>query len=255
MDIETDVHEAGRAAETPAQSRLRSLIALAARSLSLGGHDDFNQGQVSARMPGSATFAIKAAVRGFDECTPDDVVWATVDHEVPAHPTAPPELPLHQAIYAARPDVNAIVHSHAPQALIFGASDLRLRAISHDAALFVDRVSLFSETSNTVLDIRIGRAVAATLGDNPAVLLRNHGSVVVAKNIRHVAVYAHLLERACELQLKAESALPSYHSSSASDVAGKRAYIYSDLSVRSYWEYSVRRVERTWPEASSWRPR
>ncbi|MDT7788264.1 MAG: L-fuculose-phosphate aldolase, partial [Pseudonocardiales bacterium] len=60
--------------ETPIQRGLRKQVALAARALSLGGHDDFNQGQVSARAPRADTFAIKAATQGFDECTPDDVV-------------------------------------------------------------------------------------------------------------------------------------------------------------------------------------
>jgi L-fuculose-phosphate aldolase len=241
--------------ESPAQRRLRVQVAIAARSLSLGGHDDFNQGQVSARLPGSDVFAIKGALRGFDECEPDDVLFASVDPAVRPHPMAPPELPLHQAIYAARPDVNAIVHSHAPYTLVFGASDLALRPLSHDGALFTDRVTRFTDTSNTILDIGVGRAVAAALADNPCVLLRNHGGVIVAKNIRHAAVYSHLLERACKLQLLAEGHLDRYHSSSAADVAGKRAFIYADLSVRSYWEYSVRQVERVWPEAVAWRNR
>jgi L-fuculose-phosphate aldolase len=240
------------AAQSPVQRRLRVQIALAARSLSLGGHDDFNQGQVSARLPRSETFAIKGALRGFDECAPEDVILASTDHRRTPHPMAPPELPLHQAIYAARPDVNAIVHSHAPYTLVFGASDLDLRPVSHDGAFFEGRVNRFTKTSNTILDIGIGQDVAQSLGEDPAVFLRNHGGVVVAKNIRHAAVYAHLLERACFLQLTAEGHLGSYHSSSAADVAGKREFIYADLSIRSYWDYCVRRVVRTWPEAASW---
>ncbi len=237
---------------TPMERCLRIQLAVAARSLSLGGHDDFNQGQVSARIPGAPVFTIKAALQGFDECTPEDVVTASVDPDAQVDPLAPPELPLHQAIYAARPDVNAIVHSHAPHTLIFGAGNLPLRPISHDGAFFAGRVGLFTMTSNTILDIDVAKQVAAALGSHPAVLLRNHGGVVVGKSIRHATVYAHLLERACELQLLAERALSEYHSSSLSDVEGKRDFIYSDLSVRSYWDYCQRRVRRTWPDAAAW---
>src|SRR5207253_240791 len=106
----------------------------------------------------------------------------------PVHPMAPPEIPLHQAIYQARPDVNSIVHSHAPYTLVFGATGLTPRAVSHEGACFVGRVRRFDLTSNTVLDITTGRAVAAALGVAPAVLLQNHGGVVVGKSLREAVV-------------------------------------------------------------------
>jgi L-fuculose-phosphate aldolase len=235
----------------PAERRLRASVAMAARSLSIGGHDDFNQGQVSARLPGSDRMLIKAAVKGFDECVPDDVIVAPVG-EGAVSPKAPPELPLHQAVYAARPDVNAIVHSHAPYTLVFGASNLELRPVSHDGAYFEGRLPRFTDTSNTILDDAIGQAVAKALGDAPAALLRNHGGVVVGKSIRHAAVFAHLLERACKLQLLAEQIPGGYHSSDAQDVAGKRDFVYADLSVRSYWDYCVGQARRRWPEVAEW---
>jgi L-fuculose-phosphate aldolase len=179
-------------------------------------------------------------------------VWASVDPDAPRDPSAPPELPLHQAIYATRPDVNAIVHSHAPHTLVFGASDLELRPISHDGAFLAKRVDRFTATSDTVLDIGTGRAVATALAGNPCVLLRNHGGVVVGKSIRHATVYAQLLERACQLQLMAESSLTAYHSSSWTDVMSKREFVYADLSIRSYWDYCVRQILRTWPDAAGW---
>jgi L-fuculose-phosphate aldolase len=236
----------------PAERRLATLIAQASRSLSLGGHDDFNQGQVSARLPGRDRFLIKAALCGFDECSPADVVAAAVDPDLPPDPLAPPELPLHQAVYAARPDVNAIVHSHAPHTLVFGATDLEVQPVSHDGAYFQDRVGRFELTSNTILDIETGQAVAAALGPDPAAFMRNHGAVIVGKSVRHVTVLAHLLERACRLQLMAEQQPGGYHVSKPDDIPVKREVIYSDLSIRTYWDYCVRLVTRTWPEAASW---
>ncbi|SDM23146.1 class II aldolase/adducin family protein [Allokutzneria albata] len=234
------------------EQRLVDQIALGARMLSLDGHDDFNQGQISARVPGSDTFFIKNALCGFDEADPDQVVRAAVDPAAEIPSLAPPELPLHQGIYRARPDVNAIVHSHAPNTLIFGATDLELRPLSHDGAYFVDRIGLFTTTSNTVLDIGTGDAIAEELGDGEAVLLRNHGGVIVGKSVRHAAVFAQVLERACRLQLAAESSGVPYTWSTEWDVTLKRDFIYADLSVRSYWDYAVRRVNRHWPETASW---
>ncbi|MEV6251226.1 class II aldolase/adducin family protein [Streptomyces sp. NPDC051742] len=234
-------------------ARLAGQIAAGARMLSLDGHDDFNQGQISARTPGSDTFFIKNALCGFDEATPGQVVAASIDPDAPVDPLAPPELPLHQAIYRARPDVNGIVHSHAPHTLVFGATDLELRPVSHDGAHFTDNLALFTRTSNTVLDQATGDAIAEALGDAEGVLLRNHGGVIVGKSVRHAAVFAQVLERACRLQLLAEQSGVPYTWATDDDVALKRDFIYADLSVRSYWDYAVRRVRRVWPEAATWR--
>jgi L-fuculose-phosphate aldolase len=232
--------------------RLATQLAQGARMLSLDGHDDFNQGQISARIPGSRQFLIKDARSGFDEATPETVVPAEISTDHRPSPAAPPELALHQAIYRARPDVNGIVHSHAPYTLVFGATDLVLRPVSHGGALFTDRLALFTATSNTVLDHRTGEAIAEALGDNDAVLLRNHGSVVVGKSVRHAAVFAQVLEHACRLQLLAEQSGVAYRWSNATDVDAKRDFIFADLSVRSYWDWAARRVARNWPEAAAW---
>ncbi|UJW29803.1 class II aldolase/adducin family protein [Saccharothrix sp. AJ9571] len=237
----------------PALRQLRVSVALAARSLSLGGHDDFNQGQASARLPGADLMMIKSALRGFDECEPGDVIEAPVDPDEQAPPLAPPELALHQAVYQARPDVCAIVHSHARHTLVFGATDLPIRPVSHDGAFFAGRLGRFTTSSNTILDIGMGREVARELGDAPALLLRNHGGLVAGRTIRHATVFAHLLERACELQLMAERVPGGYHWSTVEDVDLKRDFIYADLSVRSYWDWCVGAVSRAWPATAGWR--
>jgi len=237
---------------SPAERRLINQVAIGSRSLSLGGHDDFNQGQVSARLPGAQDFFIKAAVIGFDECTPPDVLRAQVDPDAERHPQLPPELVLHQAIYAARPDVNSIVHSHAPHTLVLGATDLDLRAVSHDGAMFAGRTPRFTLTSNTIIELEVARAVAEALGDAPAALLRNHGGLTVGRSIRHAVVYAHMLERAAMLQLLAERVPGGYHSSDAADIQAKREFNFSDLSLRSYWDHCAGQVQRRWPEVADW---
>jgi L-fuculose-phosphate aldolase len=237
---------------SPAEQRLAIQIAIGSRSLSLGGHDDFNQGQVSARLPGSQDFLIKAATVGFDECSPHDVLRAQVDPDAERHPRLPPELVLHQAIYAARPDVNSIVHSHAPNTLAFGATDLTIRAVSHDGAMFEGRTPRFTMTSNTIVELKVAEAVADALGAAPAALLRNHGGLAVGRSIRHAVVFAHLLERAAMLQLLVERVPGGYHSSDLADIAAKREFNFSDLSLRSYWDHCVGQVRRRWPEVAEW---
>lgn len=237
---------------TRAEAKLAVNLAYASRILSKDGHDDLNQGQVSARLPGDDHFLIKQAMRGFNEAEPPDMIFAYVDPVQSVDPLAPPELPLHQAIYAAHPEVNAIIHSHAPYTLVFGATDWDLRPISHDGACFQGRIHRFTGTSNTVLDIKTGQAIAEALRDGRAVFLRNHGGVIVGKSIREASVLAQVLERACRIQIMAESTGTMYHVSTVTDVQKKQDYIYSDPSIKSYWNYCVRMVEQIWPEAKTW---
>lgn len=218
---------------------LRRMLGQACEVLASYGHDDMNQGQVSARVPGEARFLIKGAMVSFRSATADDMVWAPLDQLARLDPQAPPETALHQAIYQARSDVNAIVHSHAESTLVFGALDEDLRPISHEGAWFAGAASRFTLTSNTILSFEVGDAVATALGDGRAVFLRNHGGVVTGESLREATVGALALERACRLQLAAISTGLPWHVSSSEDVAAKRSFIWSRSAMRSYWNSLV----------------
>jgi L-fuculose-phosphate aldolase len=223
-------------------SPLVGLAVSGARILSHNGHDDFNQGQISFRRPGAEEFHIKQAQMGFNEVGESDFVQAEIGGDSAPDRLAPPELPLHQAVYRARPDVGCIVHSHARACLAFGALERDIEPISHEGALFQGDVAHFTETSNTVLEQEVGAAIARVLGDGIAVFLVNHGSVVVGKSIRHAVVFATMLERAADLQLRLLATGLPYSISDALDVKAKREFIFADLSVRSYWDHAVRQL-------------
>jgi ribulose-5-phosphate 4-epimerase/fuculose-1-phosphate aldolase len=108
---------------------------------------------------------------------------------------------IHSEIYRARPDVKAVVHSHAPAVIPFGATQTPLRPISLVAAFLPPRVPVFEirrtagMTNMLVSNPQLGRALAETLGPNPVVLMRGHGMVVVAPTLPLVvyrAVYTML---------------------------------------------------------------
>lgn len=223
-------------------SPLVGLAVSGARILSRNGHDDFNQGQISFRRPGADEFHIKQAQMGFNEVGESDFVQAGISGDSAPDRLAPPELPLHQAVYRARPDVGCIVHSHARACLAFGALERDIEPISHEGALFQGDVAHFTETSNTVLEQEVGAAIARALGDGIAVFLVNHGSVVVGKSIRHAVVFATMLERAADIQLRLLATGLPYSISDALDVKAKREFIFADLSVRSYWDHAVRQL-------------
>lgn len=98
---------------------------------------------------------------------------------------------LHGAIYRARPDVMAIVHSHSPSVVPFSTvKDSPLRAICHMAGFLGTATPIFEirdfagDASDLLItDNRLGASLAQVLGDKPVVLMRGHGSTVVADSV------------------------------------------------------------------------
>ena len=100
---------------------------------------------------------------------------------------------IHSEIYRARADVMAVVHTHAPDLVVFSASSVPLLPIYHMAAFLGEGVTKFEirdaggVTDMLIRNPMLGRALAKTLADKPAALLRGHGAVVVAPSL-HVVV-------------------------------------------------------------------
>ena len=114
---------------------------------------------------------------------------------------------IHGQIYRARPDVMAIVHSHSPSVVPFSVvKEAPLRALCHVAAFIGTGAPVFEirdaggdGTSLLVTDNRLGEALATSLGEESLILMRGHGSTVVADTLRKVvyrAVYAEINARA-----------------------------------------------------------
>jgi HCOMODA/2-hydroxy-3-carboxy-muconic semialdehyde decarboxylase len=111
---------------------------------------------------------------------------------------------IHGQVYRARPDVNAVVHSHSPTMIPFSVTNEPLRPISHTASFLVAGVPVFEirdvgiVQGLLVTDNAQGQALAATLGDKPVALMRGHGNVVVAPDVRravHRAIYTEVNAR------------------------------------------------------------
>jgi HCOMODA/2-hydroxy-3-carboxy-muconic semialdehyde decarboxylase len=101
---------------------------------------------------------------------------------------------IHGEIYKARPDVNAVVHSHSPTVIPFGVTTVKLAPICHMSAFLGGGVPNFEirdvagMTDLLIRDAALGRALAATLGDRNVALMRGHGNVCVGRSVM-VAVY------------------------------------------------------------------
>ena len=231
---------------------LKTHIALGARLLSFTGHDDFNQGQISGRLANDDRLFIKNGWTGFQTCEPGDIIECLLPAGAKLPLDAPAETCLHQAIYHARPDVLGCVHTHHEAAVALGAVSDEIMPISHEGAYFHDNTAVFDWTSHTILSRDDAERVAARLGGNSAVILRNHGFLTVGPSVKSATLLAIMFARACRIQLAAFSSGRHIHTSSLADVSKKRSFIYSNVALRSYWKTLSDALLRAQPEAARW---
>jgi HCOMODA/2-hydroxy-3-carboxy-muconic semialdehyde decarboxylase len=111
---------------------------------------------------------------------------------------------IHGEAFRARPDVNAVVHSHSPTVIPFTVTDEPLKAISHIASFLANGCPCFEirdvglTQGLLVTNNKQGAALAKTLGNNPVALMRGHGNLVVAPDVRravHRALYTEVNAR------------------------------------------------------------
>lgn len=115
------------------------------------------------------------------------------------------EAAMHLAIYAARPDVTAIIHAHPPMAsahtVTYSAINTRLTAeawIVLGEPIFADYALPGSE--------ELAAKVAAKIGEAKVVLLKNHGALTVGNSLIQAFDRMEVLENTARIQLFAQLA-------------------------------------------------
>src|SRR5437879_10619654 len=113
---------------------------------------------------------------------------------------------IHSQLHAARPDVVAAAHSHSLHGKAWSSLGRLLDPITQDACAFFEDQGLFDDYTGVVLDVEEGKRIAAALGDNKAVILRNHGLLTVGHSVDEAVWSFVTMERSCQAQLLAEAA-------------------------------------------------
>lgn len=113
---------------------------------------------------------------------------------------------IHAAIYRARPDVQAVVHSHSPSLIPFGVTGTSLWPVYHMSAFLGSGTPIFDirntagMTDMLISDNRLGDALAQALGEHPVILLRGHGAVMAGSSIPQAVFRAVYTEMNAKLQ-------------------------------------------------------
>lgn len=227
------------------QQNIPLQAAQANRALGVAGHADMVWGHASVRDPDGRGIWMKASGWAFEEINEERVLLVSPDGDVLAgEGKRHIEYPIHTQIMALRPEVTAVVHSHANGAVAFASLDVPLRAVSHDAVSFLDPdVPRFTTTSNLITSRELGDALAQTLAGAAGVLIPGHGLVTVGETIAAAVMRAILLNRACATQLSAMQAGGPARWSDEEEVRAKRDTIPVPALLQSGYDYLLRRAD------------
>jgi ribulose-5-phosphate 4-epimerase/fuculose-1-phosphate aldolase len=113
---------------------------------------------------------------------------------------------IHSQVHAARPDVVAAAHSHSIHGRALSTLGTTLEPITQDVCAFYEDHSLFDDYTGVVTDIEEGKRIAVALGENKAVILRNHGLLTVGTSVDATVFWFISMERSCQVQLLAKAA-------------------------------------------------
>jgi ribulose-5-phosphate 4-epimerase/fuculose-1-phosphate aldolase len=232
-------------APTPALDELVTANRILARE---GVVDSF--GHVSIRHPGRPDRYLLSRARAPECIELDDVMEFALDSTPidAAGRTPYAERFIHGAVYAARPDVNAVVHHHSPGVIPFSVTGAPLSPVMHMCAGIGARVptwdsrTRFGDTNLLVTDAAMAADLAAALGSRPAVLMRGHGGVVAGASLREVVFNSIYLQLNADLQLKA-TALGDVTFLSDGEIAAILRTRGSFTYERA-WEFWCRRAAR-----------
>jgi HCOMODA/2-hydroxy-3-carboxy-muconic semialdehyde decarboxylase len=188
---------------------------LVAASRILGDHGLLDGwGHVSVRHDKDPTRFLMSRGLSADLVTAQDILEFDLDsrpvdtHGLPASALFT-ERYIHGEIYKRRPDVIAVVHTHAPSLIPFGDTNVPLQPMYHRAAFIAFGVPVFEireragMTDMLIRDATLGRNLAEALGDHPAILMRGHGAAITAPTLQRVVARTIFLELNARLQADA----------------------------------------------------
>ena len=209
--------------------------------------DDF--GHVSIRNPLNPERYFISRSRSPAVVTRSDLMEFTLDGELigndPRRPYA--ERHIHGAIYKDRPDVNSVVHHHARSVIPFTMNDVSLKPMFHMAGVIGkefgrwDSQTEFGDTNMLVDSMEMGHSLSRALGENRVALLRGHGCVCVAHDIKAVIMISIELRDNAEL-IQSTRQLGDVTYLTDGEIERSGAMLLSEFALARAWDYWLARA-------------
>ena len=239
-------------AATNAVERAVRNVVIANRILASEGVVDA-YGHVSVRHPGNPNRYFLSRSRSPELVERGDIMEFDLESRAVSDKRQPYlERFIHGSIYAARPEVNAVVHSHADDVLPFGvARKTPLRCVVHTAGCMGYHVPVwdirdrFGDTNLLVTNAEQGRDLAASLAGNNTVLMAAHGFAAAGRSLAEVvriAVYLPKNARTYMDALKLSASPGDVRLLSEGEVKRKMVDNPEAPEIMRAWEYWAKRA-------------
>ena len=224
----------------------RFRIAAARRILHREGLDSQIGGHVSLRVPGEEAFYV-TPYQYFDETLPEHVSKVSFDLHVlePGTLGASPGINFHADVYRARPDVNCVIHAHSFWVSVLTTTGAPFGVYYDYAALLLDGVGTWKDDPSLTPDIE-GPMIAATLGQQRALLMDHHGSINAADTLENAVMELLVLELCAHYQVEAMKV-----GGQPLDDATARTYREAYLKYgfrQQMWDANYRRLRKSDPD-------
>lgn len=226
------------------EATLRRELLAAYHILDVHGQNAGIAGHLTARLPGGDSFWCHGYGQGFEEVRADDLRHADMELRVLNGGKINPSLVIHTGLYRARPDIGCVIHTHSLNAVMLTATGTPLLPLFQSALMFHDDCTLHAEYGGIVDTVETGVELAAALGPRRALLLANHGTLVVGRSIREAVHCAIMLDDACRIQLGAMAAAAGRPLSLVDDATAQEAkrFLLSDKVLGLRWDHYLRRA-------------
>jgi L-fuculose-phosphate aldolase len=188
------------------EQQLRNDVVQAARSMWEKGYVSGTVGNVSARLGDTDRLVITPSGAPYASMQPEDLALCSLQCEHLAGEARPSmELAMHAAVYRARPDVGAIVHSHAVHASAIAVCGGEIPFLLDEMAYSIGPISIPTAAYAPSGTPELAENVVAALGsERMAILLANHGTLAVAPDVAQAFAISELTERAARIYILAK---------------------------------------------------
>ena len=192
-------------------SDLKSAVVDAARAMFDEGLVVGSAGNVSARADGDNAMHITPTRVSYLDLTPENVVTVTFEGDpIEGDGLPSSESLMHGAVYAARPDVRAVVHAHPVHASAMAVRRETIPAFVDEQVVYLGGAVDVSAYAPAASEELAENAVAA-LDERRAVLLANHGTLAVGNDPEDALEMTRLTERLAQIWLLASARAGAQH--------------------------------------------
>ncbi len=195
---------------SPAEWQARVDLAACYRLVDLYGMSDMMANHISARVPDQPdAFLINPYGMMYEEITASSLIKVDLAGNILAKPdfgaldygVNRAGYVVHSAVHEARHDANCVIHTHSWASMAVSALACGMLPLTQTGMRFL-KIG-YHDYQGVVLDETEKTSLVQDLGRGEALILRNHGALVVGRTVGEAFNWAHRLELSCQTQLAA----------------------------------------------------